>query len=143
MANWLHASVQTNLIKMLHQLAWTVGPEVRLTIVKEAEAVPDIVAIRGKAPTGHQTAPPELCIEILSRSKDLKLTFWKAHHYLEWGTRFVWIVDPKARAAWQLTTVEGRIVEERIQPGGALTAGPDTGISLAELFEQVDKRSQR
>lgn len=143
MANWLHTAVQFILSVMLDRLGWTVGPEVRLTIVKEAEAVPDIVAIRGKAQSGHQTTPPELCVEILSRSKDLKQTLWKAHRYLEWGTQFVWIVDPKTRTAWHLTTIEGKVVKERISSDGVLTASLDTSISLAELFEQVDKRVER
>lgn len=67
MATWLHTAVRFILSIMLDRLGWTVGPEVRLTVVKETEAVPDIVAIRGEAQPGHQTTAPELCVEILSR----------------------------------------------------------------------------
>lgn len=138
--DWLHNEVQYILNTMLRQVGWTAGAEVRVKVVKEAEAVPDLIAIHGTPSMGHQMTPPELCVEILSARKDLKQTLWKAHRYLEWGTQFVWIVDPKARTAWHLTTIERKVVEERIPPDGVLTAGPDTSISLTSVFEQVDER---
>jgi Uma2 family endonuclease len=140
MPTWLHAAVQLILSSMLERLGWTAGPEVRLKVIKEAEPVPDIVAIHGKAQPGHQTTPPELCVEILSSKKELRYALWKGRRYLDWGTRFVWIIDPQARIAWLLTSVEGKAYEERIRREGMLTAGPDTCIALPDLFAQVDER---
>lgn len=128
---------------MLRQLGWNAGPEVRLKVVDEAEPIPDIVAIHGKAPPGHQKNPPELCVEILSSGKELKHALWKAHHYLDWGTSFVWIVDPEARIAWRLTRIQNETVEEWIRPDAALTASSDTSISLPVLFEEVDKQIEQ
>lgn len=56
---------------------------------------------------------------------------------MDWGVQSCWIIDPATRTALIVT------VEHRdgiwIPADGALTAGDDTEIPLAEIFTEVDK----
>lgn len=99
----LHGVVQFLTMLTLRSLGWTVASEVRLKVIREAEPVPDVIAVHGKLPKRYPTTPPELCIEILSPGDRLDRILWKARHYLDWGSSFVWIIDPEARTAWCLT----------------------------------------
>jgi len=46
------------------------------------------------------TAPPVLCVEILSPSDLLPFTVKKCQAYLQWGVLACWIVDPESKQAW-------------------------------------------
>ncbi len=98
----LHGLVQIFLSFFLNNAGWAAGSEIRLKIVREAEPVPDIVAVKGKFKGRYPTAPPDLCIEILSPDDTLPKAFEKAAKYISWGTRCVWIVDPEKRTAWTM-----------------------------------------
>jgi Uma2 family endonuclease len=135
----LHGVVQFVIMLMLRNLGWSVASEVRLKVVREAEPVPDVIAVHGKLPKHYPQTAPELCIEILSPGDRLQRTLWKAHHYLDWGTRFVWIIDPEARTAWSLVKDGENTVEQWIRPDELLNAGAGASVSLKVLFEEVDK----
>jgi Uma2 family endonuclease len=133
----LHSAVQLTLSILLLRHGWKALAEVLLKIVRDAQPVPDIVASRNKIEYPYPTSPVELCVEILSPEDRLKKTIQKAGYYLDWGVQYCWIIDPGMRTAW-IVTAEHRdgIL---IHPDGALTAGDDTEISLAENFAEVDK----
>lgn len=134
----VHGVVQFLIMLMLRNLGWTVASEARLKVIREAEPVPDVIAVHGKLPRRYSTTSPEICIEILSPGDRLERMLWKARHYLDWGSSWVWIIDPEARTAWCLTKPGETVIEQWIRPDGILTAGADTSISLKGLFEQAD-----
>lgn len=136
MPTFLHGIVQSLIMMLLDRAGWTTGSEVRLKVIRDAEPVPDVVAIRGKARERYPTSAPELCIEIRSPDDRLSQVIEKAKVYLSWGTQFVWIIDPDARTAWTLSRDAEPVW---IPPAGALRAG-DTAIELQELFAEVDRR---
>ena len=141
MANSLHGAVQLVLMLLLRVRGWTALPEVTLKLFPNAEPIPDIVASREKIEKPYPTKPVEICIEIRSPQDSLKKIFRKAKYYIEWGVRYVWIVDPEAGTAWIVTSEDPDGMW--IHPDGSLTADQDTVISLPELFTEVDKMVSR
>ena len=58
--------------------------------------VPDVYLTFGEPDENIFTAPPLLCVEILSpedAALDLKV---KVNEYLRFGVRYVWVIDPDA-----------------------------------------------
>jgi Uma2 family endonuclease len=137
----VHAIVCTVLLLFLERLGSNAMPEVRLKVIREAEPVPDIIAIRGRAAGAYPKVAPELCIEVLSPDDRFNRVLRKAIAYIEWGTAHAWIIDPAKRTAWHLDQ-NNSPNPEFIGLDGILAAGPDTAITMAELFAEVDKRWQ-
>ncbi len=135
-ADSLHAATQWIVMVLLHARGWIVAPEVTLKLVPDAEPIPDAIASREKLPALYITRPVEICIEILSPEDRLKKTMEKGRHYLEWGIENVWIVDPRSRTAWMMTSEHPDGVW--VHPDGKLVAG-DTGIALPAIFAEVDR----
>lgn len=65
---------------LLEKAGWNPASEVRLKIVRDAEPVPDVIAIHGKFKGRYPTEPPELCMEILSPGDTLKKGFGKGQN---------------------------------------------------------------
>jgi Uma2 family endonuclease len=139
MATSLHGIFQWILAMLLAQRGWKTATEVRLKISNLAHPVPDVIADRTRIQIPYPTERFDLCIEILSPGDDLKKSFHKAAHYLDWGIGSVWIIDPEQRKAYSMALECANPVELGISD--ALTAGPDHQISipLHELFAEVDK----
>lgn len=85
---------------LLEKAGWNPNIEIRLKVIREAEPVPDLIAVQGKYRGSYPTQAPSLCVEILSPGDTLRRAFEKAKHYLSWGTECVWIIDPEKRTAW-------------------------------------------
>lgn len=132
----LHGLIQFILATLLKRAGWNPNIEVRLKVVREAEPVPDLIAIRGKYKGAYPRRAPELCIEILSPGDTLRRALEKAKHYLSWGCECVWIIDPDKRTAWVCSRAEGS-EPAWIAPDGALRAA-ESAIELGEIFGQVD-----
>jgi Uma2 family endonuclease len=141
MATFLHGIVQMVLGMMLMTRGWKVASEVRLKLSAVAHPVPDLIADVDLADDpvakSYPTKPFTLCIEILSPGDDLRRTFQKGAHYLDWGIRHVWIIDPMQRKAYSMSLERPEPVELTLQD--SLVAPPGQPIPLAELFEQVDR----
>jgi len=136
MATSVHGVLQCVLIMLLRARGWIVAPEVTLKLVPDAAPVPDLIASRERLQLPYPTKPVGICIEILSPDDRLKNTIEKGKHYLAWGVPHVWIVEPQSRTAWMMTREHPEGVW--VHPDGNLLA-EDTGISLSELFAEVDK----
>jgi Uma2 family endonuclease len=132
----LHGIVQFLIMSLLKQAGWRVASEVRLKVTKDAEPVPDVIAVRGKFKGSYPETAPELCVEIMSPRDTVIRTFEKARRYIDWGTEAVWIVDPEKRTAWSLVRDTGGD-PIWIAPNGTLRAG-ETEIELSTLFSEVD-----
>ncbi len=123
---------------LLEQAGWNTASEVRLKIVKDAEPVPDVIAVRGKFKGRYPTTPPALCVEILSPGDTLAKTLEKANTYISWGSQCVWIIDPEKRTAWNLSH-ENPGEPKWIAPDGMLRID-ETTIELPVLFAELDRK---
>ena len=133
----LHGIVQIAIAFLLDKAGWRTASEVRLKVVRDAEPVPDLIAVRSKFKGSYPTAAPDLCIEILSPGDTLAKALEKARVYISWGSQCVWIIDPEQRTAWNLT--QGAPEPAWIPPDGALRIA-DTTIDLSAIFAEVDSK---
>jgi Uma2 family endonuclease len=86
-----------------------VVPEQRLQVSPTRFRVPDVCVVVGE-PTGQIfREPPFICIEILSPEDRVSRTNERIADYLQFGVRYVWILDPQTRKAWRYTP--GAMVE--------------------------------
>jgi Uma2 family endonuclease len=134
MHTFLHGFVQFVIMTLLEKAGWNPAPEVRLKVSRDAEPVPDVLAVKGKVKSLYATAAPTLCVQILSPGETLKKALEKARRYILWGTKCVRIIDPEKRTAWSLSPEL-----EWISPTGTLRID-DTEIDLGTLFSEVDKK---
>lgn len=141
MPKTIHGALQILIGILLHARGWKAFSEVRLKLHPQAEPVPDLIALRKgeKVKSPYPTEPFGLCIEILSPGDSLKKLFQKANHYVSWGIRYVWIIDPQARTAWMVTGENAAPVW--IHPDGALRAD-DMELPLQEMFTELDKQME-
>jgi Uma2 family endonuclease len=92
--------------------------------------VPDITVLAGPRPaTGIITEPPFLCNEILSPSDRVVEMKDRIHDYVDFGVRYVWLIDPRTR----LTTVYTADGVLEVKDGILSTTNPDIRVSLNEL----------
>lgn len=91
--------------------------------------VPDILVLTG--PPGGQilTAPPFVCIEILSPRDRMAEMQERIDDYLDFGVRYVWLINPRKRRAFIYTS---DAVQE-VKDGILHTSNPDIRVNLAEL----------
>jgi Uma2 family endonuclease len=86
-----------------------VVPEQRVQVSPTRFRVPDVCVVVGE-PTGQIfREPPFICIEILSPEDRVSRTNERIADYLQFGVRYVWILDPQTRKAWRYTP--GAMVE--------------------------------
>lgn len=106
-------------------------PEQRLQIGPRNFRVPDVCVTIGKAPDEQVfSAPPFICIEILSKDDSLERLQARIDDYLSFGVAYVWVINPRTRRAWSYT---GTGIEEA-RSGVLRTQDPDLAVPLAELF---------
>jgi Uma2 family endonuclease len=137
MVTAIQGAIQCVLMMLLLRRGWKTGSEVRLKIVPYAQPVPDIIASLAKLENPYPTKPMEICVEILSPEDPLKNVIQRAGYYLDWGVQYCWIIDPGTRTAWIVTADHRDGIW--IHADGVLSAGDGIGISLSELFAEVDK----
>ena len=130
---WDHSRLQMLLSDFLfsREKEWgiLVVTEQRVQVKARRFRVPDILVLTGP-PTGPIIKePPFLCIEILSPSDRMGEMQDRIDDYLDFGVRYVWLIDPRKRRAF-LYTSEG--VQE-VKDGILCTSNPDIRVSLAEL----------
>jgi Uma2 family endonuclease len=107
-----------------------VVPEQRVQVSATRFRVPDVCVIVDDGPPEQIfRTPPLICVEILSKDDRLSEMQERIDDYLNFGVRYVWILDPSRRKTWRCT------------PGGMLeadelrTENPYTLVPLAALFE--------
>jgi Uma2 family endonuclease len=130
---WDHSRLQGLLVRYLsnREKQWgiLVVPEQRVQVKARRFRVPDILVLTGP-PTGPIIKePPFLCVEILSPSDRMTEMQERIDDYLDFGVRYVWLINPRNRRAF-IYTSEG--VRE-IKDGVLYTANPDLRVSLSEL----------
>jgi len=130
-----HGRLQALLIGFLLALEkrlgiWVVS-EQRMRVKANRYRVPDICVVVGPEPQEQIfTKPPFLCIEILSPEDRVMAVLDRIDDYLEFGVRYVWVVNPQSRKAWIYTPEGAREVKD----GVLRTADPEICVPLSELF---------
>ena len=131
---WDHARLQGLLTVFFHGLEKKLGilvvPEQRVQVKARRFRVPDIAVILGPRPDGGiVTKPPFLCIEVLSPEDRLTEVRAKVADYLDFGVRYVWVIDPLTKLA-TVYTAEGGV---EVRDGILTTQNPDISLSLNDL----------
>ena len=130
---WDHSRLQMLLSRYLSnrekQCGILVVPEQRVQVKARRFRVPDILLLTDPPSGPIIKEPPFLCIEILSPSDRMGEMQDRIDDYLDFGVRYVWLIDPRKRRAF-LYTSEG--VQE-VKDGILCTSNPDIRVSLAEL----------
>jgi Uma2 family endonuclease len=75
-------------------------------------------------------APPFICIEILSKDDRLSDMQDRVADYLNFGVRYVWVIDPRTRKAWRCTMGAISEVNE------LRTEDPEIVVPLDALFDR-------
>jgi Uma2 family endonuclease len=110
--------------------------ELRVQISPRRFRVPDLCVTVGPEPNEQiLTAPPFLCIEILSPEDRLSRIQDKIDDYLGFGVRYVWLINPQSRRGW-IYTLEG-IVEAR--DGVLRTENPNIIVPLSDVLRWPEK----
>jgi Uma2 family endonuclease len=128
-----HSDAQTAIAAYLRTSCsgiWA-GVELRVQVNPTRFRVPDVCIVAGGRPEGRiVTAPPLAVVEILSRDDRAEELQDKIHDYLEFGIRYVWVVNPRTRNAYVYTPSGIHEVKDGI----LRTENPPLEIPLASLL---------
>jgi Uma2 family endonuclease len=134
-----HSTIQRNLILFFGNRAKELGvnvfPEQRVQVTPTRFRIPDVTVMKKSQPQGEIfTAPPYLCIEILSRDDTMEYMQEKIDDYLRFGVPYVWIINPKLRKGYVVT--KAGMVES--ESGVLETQDPDIRVPLTALLEETE-----
>ena len=104
--------------------------EQRVQVSPSRYRLPDICVTVGEQEGQIFTAPPFLCIEILSPEDHMGRMLSKISDYLNFGVPYVWVIDPRKRKGTVYTAKESVTPED----GVLRTQNPDIALPLADLF---------
>lgn len=130
-----HSKAQRELLFYLHQRRGELGIcvflEQRIRISRTRYRVPDLCVIAGPEPDEEIfTAPPFLCIEVLSPEDRMSRMQERIADYLGAGVRFVWVADPQSHKGWIYTA--GQFQEA--SDGVLRTQDPVIVVPLEAIF---------
>jgi Uma2 family endonuclease len=135
-----HSEMQSELLFFLHnrraELGTLVLPSLTIQVGATRFRIPD-VSVYLEEPEGQiPCTPPFICIEVLS-PEDRCIRFQeKIDDYLNFGVRYIWVINPWSRRAWTYHKEGSREVKD-----GVLRAeNPALAIPLAELFAALDTK---
>ena len=107
-------------------------PEQRVQVSPTRFRVPDVTVVKSSQTLGEIfTAPPYLCIEILSKGDTLDYMQEKIDDYLKFGVPYIWIINPRLRKGYVAT--KAGLVEAT--SGILETSDPEIRVPVAELFD--------
>jgi Uma2 family endonuclease len=106
-----------------------VVPEQRVQVSPTRFRVPDICVVIGEPADQIFKTPPFICIEILSKDQRLSDMQDRVADYLNFGVRYVWVLDPRTHKAWRCTMGGISEVSE------LRTEGPEIVVPLEALFD--------
>jgi Uma2 family endonuclease len=131
-----HGRIQRRLIVFFDlrskELGIEVVPEQRVQVSPTRFRVPDVTVVKSSQTIGEIfTAPPHLCIEILSKDDTMVYMQEKIDDYLRFGVPYIWIINPRLRKGY-VATRAGMVEAEY---GVLTTSDPDIRVPIAELFD--------
>jgi Uma2 family endonuclease len=100
-----HSKIQIRLAALLFNQREKLGIEAfteqRIQVGPSRFRVPDLCVVVGEEPDEQVfTSPPFLCIEILSPEDRAGRMQQRISDYLNFGVRYVWVIDPRSRKAF-------------------------------------------
>lgn len=134
-----HSNLQGRLVIWLgsQQRQWKIRvlPEQRIRVSTNRFRIPDICVISRDQPVEPVfTAPPLICIEILSKDDTLRSMQERVDDYLDFGVPNIWILDPAAQRAYVCSNRDFREPAD----GVLEVANSPIRIVLADLFADLD-----
>ncbi|HKW97958.1 MAG TPA: Uma2 family endonuclease [Bryobacteraceae bacterium] len=97
--------------------------------------IPDICVVAGPKPTEQVlTHPPLIAIEILSKDDRMSAMQEKIADHLKFGVRYVWVIDPVTRRAWEYSKDGARESKDGI----LRTKNPASELPLPEIFQALE-----
>jgi len=131
---WDHARLQVRVGNCLSRQEKQSGILVvlaqRIQVKARRFRIPDIAVVAGKRPdTGIITQPPFLCVEILSPRDRVVEMQDRIHDYLDFGVRYVWLIDPRSGLTLAYTDHGVQEIKNDILN----TKDPDIQVNLNEL----------
>jgi Uma2 family endonuclease len=130
-----HSDLQTELSHWFRSRRKELGVwafvEQRVQVKPTRFRVPDISVVEGVKPQERIfTHPPFLCIEILSKDDRMSEMQERFDDYLDFGIRYVWVVNPPARRARVYTTAGSVEARDRV----LRAENPAIAVPLDEIF---------
>jgi Uma2 family endonuclease len=130
-----HGRIQRKLIVYFDARAAKLGievfPEQRVQVSTTRFRIPDVTVIKTSQPQGEIfTAPPYLCIEILSTDDTMEYMQEKIDDYLRFGVQYVWIINPRLQKGY-IVTGSGMV---EATSGVLTTDDPAIQVPVADLF---------
>ena len=110
--------------------------EQRIRVSKTRYRVPDVCLTIGEPPEEIFTGPPLVAIEVLSPEDRMPRMQLKIDDYINFGVRYVWVIDPISRHA-DVFTAEGSY---QVKDGILRTTNPDTELPLNEILGKIQTR---
>ena len=108
--------------------------EQRLQISSTRFRVPDLCVVLGHERTSQiLDKPPFVCVEVLSREDRLPRMMSRINDYLDFGVKYVWVIDPETRWGGVYTKSGFEAVED----GLLRTSGPEIVVDLREIFQAL------
>lgn len=128
-----HGDLQTSIALYLRERYkdyWT-AVEVRVQVKTTRFRVPDVSLVLGPRPRGRIiTSPPFLVVEVLSPDDRAEYMEEKIADYLEFGVKYVWVVNPRTGRG-HIHTAEG---SREAKDGVLRTSDPAIELPLAEVL---------
>ena len=129
-----HARLQSEVLFYFHarRKEWgiRVVPEQRVQVSPTRFRVPDVCVVLGEPVEQIFKTPPFICIEILSKDDRLSDMQERVGDFLNFGVRYVWVIDPRTRKAWRCTMGGISEVSE------LRTEDPEIVVPLDALFDR-------
>ena len=131
-----HSTIQRNLIFCFmtrrKELGVEAYPEQRVQVSPTRFRIPDVTVVKASQIQGEIfTAPPHLCIEILSKVDTMVYMQEKIDDYLQFGVPYIWIINPRLRKGYVATNAG--IVET--ESGVLETRDPEIRVPVSELLD--------
>lgn len=109
--------------------------EERVQVSRARFRIPDVCVVLGAKPAEQiLTTPPLICVEILSKDDRMSAMQERISDYLQFGVRYVWVVDPRTRRAW-IHTKDG---SHEAKDGILRTENPAIELPLPEIFQALE-----
>ena len=126
-----HSKLQTRLSVYLSSQRIHVFIAQRVQVKATRFRVPDVCVVLGQEPDEQIfTAPPFICIEILSKDDTMTQMQERIDDYLQFGVRYVWVLDPRTKRGYSFTREGMREASE----GVLRTGEPEILVPLGEIF---------
>ena len=131
-----HSSIQTNLILYLgprrKELGIKIYAEQRVQVSPTRFRIPDVTVVKATQTQDEIfTAPPHLCVEVLSKDDTMFYVQEKIDDYLRFGVPYVWIINPRLRKGY-VATKTGMVEAES---GVLKTSDPEIQVPVPDLFD--------